>query len=148
MVGDTDENAQGGGRVDSALFGRRDDLFRGALILTGILFVAAAVVAMQLGTVYAVDRLSRPLVWQTGALGLILLTAINAYLNEGVMVCWLLAFGPILGATLGLAGIVFSAGGSGLIPAIAASVMGAGTLAILFGGVGFLIGMSLRTLRH
>lgn len=148
MASDNDENTPGDGRVDSALFGRRDDLFRVALTLTGILFLAAAVGATRLEGVYDVERVSRPLVWQSGALGLILLTAINAYVNEGVVVCWLLAFGPILGAALALGGFVFAAGESGLIPALSASVVGAGTVAILLGSLGFLIGYPLRLLRH
>ncbi len=130
--------------IDRALFGRSGSSARLALGIAGASFVAAAVGLAMVERLHGVDVLVRPVWWQVGALAVVAVTAVHAYLNEGLIVCWLLAFGPLFGVSAGLGGAVFAEMRSGLLATVVASAIGAGTAAVLLGGVGFLIGYGLR----
>ncbi|GAB3410574.1 hypothetical protein GCM10027435_01330 [Haloparvum alkalitolerans] len=132
--------------INRALFGRSAVRARRAIALAGAAFVAAAAGLAIVERFYGIDAVVRPLWWQAGALVVVAATAAHAYLNGGLLVCWLLAFGPLFGVSAGLGGAVFAEVRSGLLATAAASAVGAGAAAVLLGGAGFLIGYGLRYL--
>lgn len=137
-------HAESDDALDRALFGRSESAIKLGLALAGAAFVAATVGLSTVERLRGLEALARPLWWQVGALAVLAVTALHAYLNEGLVVCWLLAFGPMFGVSAGFGGAVFAEGGSGLLSTAAASAVGAGTAALLLGGGGFLIGYGVR----
>lgn len=133
--------------LDRALFGRRGTSATRAGMLAGVLFVITAVafgMADRFEELQVFYGFSQTLVYVGGTGALVAITAAYAHRNEGLVRCWLLAFGPLFGAAMGHSRTWFETAEEGVFATVVASAIGIGVIAVVIGGIGFLVGYLAR----
>jgi hypothetical protein len=112
-------------------------------------FVAGALLVGSLVFFSAVKVLDYPTVhlllwWEGYAILLTGLIAVQSYLDGGIVMSWLLAFGAIVGVILNYGGIGLTGGGPSLLELMGIALIGGLAGAAFFGTLGFGLGVAIR----
>ena len=126
------------------LYGRNGAATKGGLVLAGLLFVLSYLFWRLPGVSEAAYDLLPVDVIGGGIVVLLLLAAAHAYLNDGLIVSWLLVFGSLLGATLNRVGVGLTSSDPLAVLALSAGLPLGG--AVIIGTSGHLVGVGLRML--
>jgi hypothetical protein len=112
-------------------------------------FVAVALLVGSLVFFSAVKILDYPTVhlllwWEGYAILLTALIVVQSYSNGGIVMSWLLAFGAIIGVILNYGGIGLTGGGPSVLELVEFALLGGLIGAVIFGTVGFGLGVTIR----